>query len=147
MAAPEFRLEQVLKFRKEVERNQQLELAAAREEHDEACALLTREETALQELAQQFMERQQRGIDAHELLLYSDFSARKRIEIQNLRALVFDLEQKVQDKLEALMAAAKDKKALEIFKEKQMRILKQQRQHKERDFMDEISIQKGGQSR
>lgn len=147
MAAPEFKLEQVLKFRKEVERNQQLELAAARQEHEDACARLSGEVAAQQELELQFMERQRRGIDAHELILYSDFRSRKSTEIQNLRSIVAELEQKVHDRLEALMAAAKDKKALEIFKEKQLKVLRQQRQHKERDFMDEISIQKGGQSR
>jgi len=147
MAAPEFKLEQVLKFRKEVERNHQLELAAAREEHAEASDLLDREVAALEELDVQFQERQRRGIDAHELLMYSDFRARKRVEIQSLRSTVAELEQKVQEKLEELMAAAKDKKALEIFKEKQLKVIKQYRQHKERDFMDEISIQKGGQTR
>lgn len=142
----EFRLEQVLKFRKEMERRHQLELAAAKQEHDSATERLTREKSALEELARELDERQRQGIDASELQLYGAFSQRKGNEIKHIRESVADLERVVQEKREALVVAAKEKKALEVFKEKKMRQLRLEQLLKERDFLDEIAVQgRGGQ--
>jgi flagellar protein FliJ len=142
----EFRLEQVLKFRKEVEKMHQLELAAARERHDSAQERLQSEKGAMQALAQEFSQRQLEGIDAKDLQLYGDFTQRKTQEIQTIRDSLPALERAVQERREALLTAAKEKKALEIFKEKKLRDLRLVQLNRERAFLDEISIQsKGGQ--
>ena len=146
MAGHEFRLEQVLKFRKEVEKMHQLELSAAKQRHESACDLLLSEKAAMQELAKEFSQRQLDGIQAMDLQLFGDFSRRKKVEIQGLRDSLPGLEQVVLEKREALLTAAKDKKALEVFKEKKMRALRMEQLCKERVFLDEISVQaKGGQ--
>ena len=143
---PEFRLEQVLKFRKEVEKMHQLELAAARQQHETARERLKHEKSAMQVLEQEFSQRQLDGIDAKDLQLYGDFSMRKTREIQNLREALPGLERVVQERREALLTAAKEKKALEVFKEKKMRDLRLEQLNRERAFLDELSIQgRGGQ--
>lgn len=141
MAGHEFRLEQVLKFRKEVEKMHQLELASAKQQHDTARERLKSEKTQMEELEREFAQRQMTGIDAKDLQLYGDFSRRKSREIQQLRESLVSLEKAVQEKREALLTAAKEKKALEVFKEKKMRDLRMEQLCKERAFLDEIAIQ------
>jgi len=140
----EFRLEQVLKFRKEVEKMHQLELAAARQRHDSAREKLKSEKGALLTLEQEFSQRQLEGIDAKDLQLYGDFTMRKTQEIQALRDTLPVLEQAVQERHDALLVAAKEKKALEIFKEKKMRDLRMEQMNRERAFLDEVAIQSRG---
>lgn len=143
---PEFRLEQVLKFRKEVEKMHQVELAAARLQHENARERLKDEKNALQALQQEFSQRQMEGIEAKDLQLFGDFARRKSAEIQTIRESLPVLERAVQERREALLAAAKEKKALEVFKEKKMRDLRLEQLNRERAFLDEIAIQsKGGQ--
>lgn len=145
MAGPEFRLEQVLKFRKEVEKMQQLELAQAKQQHETARDRLKSEKSALEELEQELAQRQLSGIEAKDLQLYGDFSRRKLQEIQQIRESLVGLEKMVQEKREALLTAAKEKKALEVFKEKKLRDLRLDQLNKERAFLDEIAIQSRGQ--
>lgn len=144
MAGQEFRLEQVLRFRKEVERMQQLELAAAKDQHDSARQRLQVEKAALESLAQEFSLRQLQGVEAKELQLFGDFSRRKREVIQGIRDSLPALEQAVQEKREALLTAAKEKKALEVFKQKKLRDLRREQQGRELAFLDEIAIQGRG---
>ena len=142
----EFRLEQVLKFRKEVEKMHQLELAAARQQADSARERLQSEKGALQVLEQEFSQRQLAGIEAKDLQLYGDFTMRKTQEIQMIRDSLPVLEKAVQERRDALLVAAKEKKALEIFKEKKMRDLRMEQLNRERAFLDEVAIQsRGGQ--
>jgi flagellar protein FliJ len=144
MAGNEFRLEQVLKFRKEIEKMHQQELAAAKQQHEDASDRLKNEKAALETLAQEFSERQMTGIEAKDLQLYGEFNRRKTKEIKQMRDSVATLEKTVQEKHEALIAAAKDKRALEIFKEKKMRDMRLERLLRERAFLDEIAIQGKG---
>lgn len=145
MARQEFRLEQVLKFRKEVERMHQLELAQAKQQHEMTLAKLEREQASMEKLALEFAQRQAKGIDAKDLQLFGDFSRRKADEIRGIRDSLMILEKAVQEKREALLVAAKEKKALEVFKEKKMRDLRLEQLCKERAFLDELAIQsKGG---
>lgn len=145
MAGHEFRLEQVLKFRKEVEKMHQLELATAKQQHEVARDRLKSEKALIEQLSQECAQRQMRGIEAKDLQLYGDFSRRKCQEIRQLRESLVVLEKTVQEKREALLAAAKEKKALEVFKEKKMRDLRMEQLTKERAFLDEIAIQGRGQ--
>ena len=145
MAGHEFRLEQVLKFRKEVEKMHQLDLAAAKQQHDTAQDRLKSEKAALEELEQECSQRQLDGIQAKDLQLYGDFSRRKAQEIQRLKESLVELEQAVHEKRDALLAAAKEKKALEVFKEKKMKNLRLEQLCRERAFLDEIAIQGRGQ--
>ena len=147
MAGHEFRLEQVLKYRKEIEKMQQLELAAARQQQENAQAKLSSEKAAMDALAREFSQRQLEGIEAKDLQMYGRFNTRKTREIQEIKESLPGLEKVVQEKREALLVAAKEKKALEIFKEKKMRDLRMDQLSKERAFLDELAIQGRGHSK
>lgn len=144
MAGYEFRLEQVLKFRKEVEKIQQLELLAARQRHEMVTDRLNYEEKAIDELDREFSQRQMEGIQAGDLQLFGDYRLRKRSEINRIKEELPALEQEVQEKRESLIAASKEKKVLEIFKQKKLHALKVELLEKERNFMDEVAIQGRG---
>ncbi len=144
MAGYKFRLEQVLKFRKEVERMQQLELMTARQRHDTARDRLSSEKAAMEELEREFAQRQMEGIQACDLQLFGDYRLRKCREISRIKEALPELEKAVQEKRESLVAAAKEKKALEIFKEKKLREFRIEQLDKERNFMDELAIQGKG---
>ena len=141
MAGYKFRLEQVLKFRKEVERMQQLELMTARQHHDTARDRLSSEKAAMEELEREFAQRQMEGIQACDLQLFGDYRLRKCREISRIKEALPELEKAVQEKREALLTAAKEKKALEVFKEKKMRDLRLEQLNRERAFLDEIAVQ------
>lgn len=141
MAGHDFRLEQVLKYRKEVEKMHQLELADARQQQQSAQTRLQSEREAVDVLAREFSQRQLNGIEAKDLQLYSQFNRRKTREILEIKESLPVLEQVVQEKREALMTAAKEKKALEVFKERKMRDLRMVQLGRERAFLDEIAIQ------
>ena len=71
---------------------------------------------------------------------------RKTLEIQSIRDSLPGLEKAVQERRDALLVAAKEKKALEVFKEKKMRDLRLEQMNRERAFLDELAIQgRGGQ--
>jgi flagellar protein FliJ len=144
MAGHEFRLEQVLKFRKEVEKMHQLELAAAKHQHDCARERLKDEKIAMETLEQEFSQRQMEGIAAMDLQLYGDFTMRKTQEIQAIKDSLPVLEKVVQERRDSLMVAAKEKKALEVFKEKKLRDLRREQLNRERAFLDEVAIQSRG---
>lgn len=144
MAGQEFRLEQVLKFRKEVEKMHQLELAAAKQQHETARERLRSEKAQMEELERECAQRQLKGIEAKDLQLYGDFTRRKSQEIHQLRESLTLLEKAVQERREALLTAAKEKKALEVFKEKKMRDLRLEQLNRERAFLDEIAVQGRG---
>jgi flagellar protein FliJ len=147
MAGHEFRLEQVLRYRKEVEKMQQLELAAARQQQESAKERLQSEKAAMDALAREFSQRQLDGIEAKDLQLYGQFNTRKTREIQQIKESLPGLEQVVQEKRDLLLTAAKEKKALEIFKEKKMRDLRMDQLSRERAFLDELAIQGRGQKK
>jgi flagellar FliJ protein len=146
MGGNDFRLEQLLKYRKEVEKVQQLELAEARVEQESAQERLRSEQESMELLAQECSKRVLAGIEVQDLQLYGQFSRRKIKEIREIKESLPLLEQVVQEKRESLMTAAKEKKALEVFKERKMRDLRMAQLGRERAFLDEIAIQgRGGE--
>ena len=147
MAKDKFKLNQVLNLRQEVEKVRQIEFIAARGELERAEEHLRREEQEAEKLAREIIEKQQDGILAVELQLYANFSHRKKNDIEQQRVKVDTLDRKVAEKRETLLTASKDKKVLESFKEKRVTAHKQELAGKEREFMDEISIQNSGRSK
>lgn len=147
MTKGKFKLDQVLNLRQEVEKVRQIEFMAARGELELAEEHLRREEQKAEELAREIMVKQQDGILAVELQLYADFSRRKKNDIEKQRETVSTLDRRVAEKRETLLTASKDKKVLESFKEKRVTAHRQELAGKEREFMDEISIQNSGRGK
>jgi len=142
MADKSFKLEQVLTYRGEMEKLCKQEFATAKRGLETANDLLLREEEHVNELTQEFTCRQQELDCIDEMRMYSDFFARKREEIKSQRERVEHLDQVMNERREDLLEATKDKKVLESLKQRKVDEFRQAMKQKERDFLDEISIQK-----
>lgn len=142
MATKQFELEQVLKYRLEVERLRKQDLATAKQGFEHAHEQLEREEAQAQNLSQEFSHRQGELGCIEELRRYSDFFARKRVEIKSHREQVDHLGRVMNEHREILLNATRDKKVLESLKERKAYEFKLEMDQKEQAFMDEISIQK-----
>jgi flagellar FliJ protein len=142
MAGKVFELEQVLMYRREMEKIRKLDFATAKHELDLANHELKRSEDLVDLLNKEFQCSQKDIGSIDEMRMYSDFFARKREEIKQLKDQIVELDHIVDDKRDELMEASKDKKVLESLKEKKAEEFKLEMAIKERNFLDEISIQK-----
>jgi flagellar protein FliJ len=135
-----FRLDQVLTYRKEMEKMRKQEFAEARQELESASDQLKREEDKVDQLNSEFMERQQEGITAQELQIYSSFFCRKSKDIKNQKTNVGLLDHEVNIRRESLLDASKGKKMLETLEKKSALSIRKEIAHKENGLMEEIAI-------
>lgn len=142
MAGKTFELEQVLIYRREMEKLRKQELAAARQVLEQADQELKREEAQVTLLTDEFQRCQQKIVCIDDMRMYSDFFARKREEIKQKKERVEQLGEIMAEKRSDLMEASKEKKVLESLKKKKAEEFRQDTATKERNFLDEISIQK-----
>jgi flagellar FliJ protein len=142
MAGRTFELEQVLVYRREMEKLRKQELAAARQALEQADQELKREEAQVTLLTKEFQRCQQKIECIDDMRMYSDFFARKREEIKQQKERVEQLGEIMSEKRSDLMEASKEKKVLESLKNKKAAEFRQGMATKERNFLDEISIQK-----
>ncbi|WP_298431936.1 flagellar export protein FliJ [Geobacter sp.] len=137
-----FQLQQVLNYRKEVEKVRKVEFAVAKREFESATELLDRHEAEADRARVEYNNKQAAGITASELQMYGDFFRRKSSDIQLQRHQVDTLGREMTEKREVLLDAAKEKKALELLKEKQMLAFRREMAEKERTFLEELAVQK-----
>lgn len=142
MAGKSFELERVLVYRREMEKLRKQEFAAAKQGLEQAKQELQQEEELVEQLNQEFQRCQQDIGCIDDIRVYSDFFARKRDEIKQHKDRIEQLDRVMNEKRSELMEASKDKKVLESLKEKKAEEFKQETATKERNFLDEISIQK-----
>ena len=142
MADSRFKLEQVLVYRKELERLRKQDFATAKQAFEHASDELRRDEERLGGVSRDFCERQGELSSIEEMRMYADFFARKRDEIRQQRERIEHLGEVMDTRREELMDATKDKKVLESLKEKDAREFTERMSRKEQDFLDEVSIQK-----
>lgn len=142
MAGKAFELEQVLTYRREMEKLRKQEFALAKQGLEHAIQELQREEELVVILTREFQRCQQDIGCIDDLRMYSDFFKRKREEINQQKEKVEHLELIVNEKRSDLLESSKDKKVLESLKEKKAVEYRQEIASKERNFLDEISIQK-----
>jgi flagellar FliJ protein len=140
MAKKQFRLEQVLNVRKETEKKRMLEFATARDEFEGASERLKQEEHHLECLDSECLQKQEQGISAVELQLYSEFFCKKSLEIKQHRGEVDHLGRRMVEKREDLLEASKEKKVLESLKEKDAKVREKEAAVKEQAFLDEIAL-------
>lgn len=139
-----FELHQVLNYRTDLERLRKQDFATARQDLDRASDKLEQERNGVATLSKDFAERQDQLTSVVELQLYTDFFARKREEIKTQQERVAALDGILEDRREELVQATQDKKVLEALKEKKEQAFRQEQQRKEREFLDEIAVQKKG---
>jgi len=142
MAGKTFELEQVLVYRREMEKLRKQEFASAKQGLEQANQELKRVEDLVELLTKEFQRCQQEIGCIDDMRMYSDFFARKREEIKLQKERIAQLDLVVNEKRSHLMEASKEKKVLESLKEKKAEEYRQDMATKERNFLDEISIQK-----
>lgn len=142
MAGKTFELEQVLVYRREMEKLRKQEFAVARQQLEYANQELKREEDLVEILAQEFQRCQQEMGCIDDLRMYSDFFGRKREDIKLHKLQIEQLDEVMNLKRDDLLEASKEKKVLESLKQKKADEFKLEMATKERNFLDEISIQK-----
>jgi flagellar FliJ protein len=142
MASKTFELERVLDYRREMEKLRKQELVTAKLGLEQANKELEREEDLVELLTQKFLRCQQEIGCIDDMRMYSDFFARKREEIKKQKVRIEHLDLITIEKRSDLMEASKEKKVLESLKEKKALEFRQEMAAKERNFLDEISIQK-----
>ena len=137
-----FQLQKVLNYRKEVEKVRKIEFDTAKREFESAAEVLERHEAEADRARVEYNNKQAAVVNAGELQMYADFFRRKTGDIQSQRLEVDNRGQAMTERREVLMDAAKDKKALELLKEKQMAALRRERAEKERAFLEELAVQR-----
>ena len=142
-----FKLQQVLVYRNEMQKLCKQEFASAKQGFEAAHDELLREVERVRELTQEFCNRQQHLDCIDEMRMYSDFFARKREEIKDQKERVYHLDLVLSDRREELLEATKDKKVLESLKQKKAMEFRKEMIQKERNFLDEISVQKKVESK
>jgi len=142
VAGKKFELEQVLNYRKEIEKVRKLDFVSAKLELEHANDVLNQHESHVDELTKEFCTRQKELNNVEEMRRYADFFARKREDIKNQKERIDQLGNVMSDRRDDLLDATRDKKVLESLKEKKAREFKLEMAQKERAFLDEISIQK-----
>ena len=142
MTAKRFELEQVLKYRTEVERMRQQEFVAAKQAHEQACDRLRTEEELLVSLSKEFSQCHGTISNIEHLRLYTDFFMHKREEIKGRKDHIQRLDGAMDESREILLDATKDKKVLQSLKDKKTKEFLLEMSRKEQGFMDEIAIQK-----
>jgi flagellar FliJ protein len=142
MASKIFELEQVLVYRREMEKLRKQEFAAAKQGLEQANLELEREEELVGLLTQEFQLCQQDMGCIDDIRMYSVFFTRKQEDIKQHKERIEHLDQITQEKRSDLMESSKDKKVLELLKDKKAAEFRQYMATRERNFLDEISIQK-----
>lgn len=144
MKKKQFELHQVLTYRTDIEKMRMQEFAAAKQRYEEACTRLESILSELQVLNREYAERNGQFESIVELQLYNDFFAHKREEIRQQQVQIEQLNEALEERREEMVQATKDKKVLEALKDKKEEEFRKTQQQKERDFLDEISVQKKG---
>lgn len=139
-----FDLHQVLNYRVDVEKVRKQEFAAAKRELDHATDRLERHRSDMDRLSEEFSQHCGRFESIAELQMYNDFFARKREEIKLQQEQIVALDRVMNDRRGELVEATKEKKVLEALKDKKDREFSMEMERKERDFIDEMSVQKKG---
>lgn len=142
MASKIFKLEQVLVYRREMEKLRKQKFAAAKNGLELANQELKREEDLVKLLSQEFQGCQHDIGCIDDIRMYANFFSRKRIEINEQKVQIERLDRVMNEKRSELMEASMDKKVLESLKEKKAAEFRQDMASRERNFLDEISIQK-----
>lgn len=142
MADKVFELEQVLMYRREMEKLRKQEFAAAKHGLEQANQELERKEAYVRNLTQEFNRCQHNFECIDEIRMYSAYFDRKQVEIEQQKDHIEYLDQLTAEKRSDLMEASKEKKMLETLKEKKTTEFRQDIATKERNFLDEISVQK-----
>jgi len=135
-----FRLEPVLKQRKNIEETLQKELTEVDRELAAENNRLSLYRKSKSKLAADIYQKQTLGITASENLLYQTFITRLMGELQEQEQKVLKIKKYLVKKRHELVEAMKKRKTLDTLKEKQMAEYSKDMRKRELDFLNEVAI-------
>ena len=135
-----FRLQAVLDYRKRVEDEARKSFLLCLEEQRACAAQKEQKEHEAQRLHTELQEAKTNEVLLPEVMLYEECIAAKKRELLEFEQKIRELENEAEVKNEALLQASRDKKVLELVKERQEKEERAKRVHKENTFLDELSM-------
>jgi len=143
-----FRLESILKLRKQVENQKQRDYLFAKADVDKC---LNEIQAMYQEIAdsRQMVHQKQRPGEAGQISsmeMAHEFILGQNVKIERRRQEARELMQVAEQKLEALQKAMVERKAIEKLREREHVKFKKDQKRKEALFFDDISIMRSGRT-
>ncbi|WP_321533214.1 flagellar export protein FliJ [uncultured Desulfuromonas sp.] len=135
-----FKLQVVLDHRQRLVDQARQHLAKALQDETNAVDAVTECRQNLDQVAQEYEQRQQQGMLAHEFMLYENQLNHQRERLERLEEQVVMARQHTLTCRKALEEAGREKKLLEKVKEKQQRAEIKEQKRREMAEIDEIAI-------
>ena len=137
-----FKFEPVLRYRRMMEEQRKLEFAQAMAVYDLALSRLNEVLKRMEDVKRELEHREEEGLTASEAQLYLRYlSLLKEIEAER-REELRRAEEKMKTAREKLMESRRDKRAIEILREKEMERFNEEFKREELKLIDEVSINK-----
>ena len=134
-----FRLETLLRRRKQIEDMRQTELSAQRVEFEQASRSLEQVKLHRSEVEGKLKQKLTKRTTVADLITFQKFLHRLSDHLHKQKKVVATAQQKVDEKQVMLIDAMKSRKILDKLKEKESAAYGQQLMKKEQNFMNEIA--------
>ena len=134
-----FRLETLLRRRKQIEEMRQTELSAQRVEYDHASTVLDRVTSHRSNVQGKLKSKLARRSTIDDLITFQRYLHRLAVDLDNQKEIVATAREKVDEKQVELIDAVKSRKVLDRLKEKESLAYGQRLMKKEQNFMNEIA--------
>ena len=131
-----FKLDAVIKFRKQLEDTARQNLFTAREEEAAAQAVLTKQQQDLDHLYFSLQQEKEQGTTAPRLIMMENRIALVKEEVSTAREVIEKAQIEVESKRKALLKTSQDRQVIEKMKEKQNNAYKQHLNKKELAMLD-----------
>ena len=135
-----FKLDAVIKFRKQLEDTARQNLFTAREEEAAAQTVLTRQQQDLDHLYFSLQQEKEQGTTAPRLIMVENRIALVKEEVSTAREVIEKAQIEVESKRKALLKTSQDRQVIEKMKEKQNNAYKQHLNKKELAMLDELAV-------
>jgi flagellar FliJ protein len=135
-----FKLQVVLEHRQRLEDQARQHLAQALQDEKKVRDEIAHCRQRSEEVGQEYAQRQEQGMHAHEFMLYENQLHHQRERLERLEGQLRQAEQHVMACRRALGEASKEKKLLEKVKEKQQLAELKKEQRREMAEIDEVAI-------
>lgn len=135
-----FKLDAVIKFRKQLEDTARQNLYTALEKETEAQAVRTRHQQDRDHLYLSLQQEKEQGTTAPRLIMLENRIALVKEQVSAADQGVQKAEREVESKRKALLKASQDRKVIEKMKEKQNNAYQEHLNKKELAMLDELAV-------
>lgn len=142
--AQKFKLQTVLKYRKTLEDQAQQRLAELQSLQARLQQQQTEIDSRFAAFTAQLQQKQQQGLSVLELRLYEEQFGHLRQQSDQLQRQLAELDAQLDQRRQELLVAARERKAIEKLKEKQLAEYLRRLDREERALLDEISLRQKG---